>query len=105
MNQGEIWEADVGGKVGRRPVLILTRSGVIPHLSKVVVAEITSRNKGYPTQVPIGQRGNLKTASSVSTENLHSVSKEHFRRYLGELPAELMSAVSKAVIFALDLTT
>lgn len=103
MKRGDIWEAEVGGKVGRRPVLILTRSGVIPYLSKVVVAEITTQGKGYPTQVSIGQRGNLTKPSFVSAESLHSLPKDRLRRYLGELPEDLLLQVSRAVVFALDL--
>lgn len=104
MNRGEVWEANIGGKAGKRPVLILTRSGVIPHLSKVVVAEITSQGKGYPTQVAIGLSGNLKSPSFVSAEGLHSLPKERLVRYLGELSPTQLRAVSQAVIFALDLT-
>ena len=103
MRRGEIWEADVGGKAGRRPVLILTRSGVIPYLSKVVVAEVTSQGKGYPTQVAIDQRGNLSKPSFVSAESLHSLPKDRLKRCLGELPSDLLQQISQAVIFALDL--
>jgi len=42
MKRGDIWEADLGARAGKRPVVILTRSAVIPHLNKVTVAEITS---------------------------------------------------------------
>ena len=104
MKRGEIWEADIGGKAGRRPVLLLTRSGVIPHLSKLVVAEITTQAKGYPTQVSIGQTANLPKISFVSSESLHTLPKERLKKYLGELPRELLKKVSQAVIFALDLT-
>lgn len=103
VNRGEIWEADVGGKAGTRPVLVLTRSGVIPHLSKVVVAEVTSQGKGYPTQVAIGLSGNLKHPSFISAESLHTLPKERLRRYLGELAPAQLRQVSQAVIFALDL--
>jgi Growth inhibitor len=103
MKHGEIWEAEIGGKAGRRPVLILTRSGVIPHLSKVVVAELTSQAKGYPTQVSIGKIGSLRKASFISSESLHTLPKECLRRYLGELPAAFLQQVNQAVIFALDL--
>ena len=105
MNRGEIWEADVGGKAGKRPVLILTRSAVIPYLSKVVVTEITTQGKGYPTQVDIGQQGNLKKHSFVSAENLHTLPKERLVRYLGELSSESLVQVNRAIIFALDITT
>lgn len=103
MKRGEVWEADVGGKVGRRPVLILTRSGVIPHLSKVVVAEVTTRGKGYPTQIEIGNAANLPKSSWVSAESLHSVPKDRLHRHLGDLPADLLQKVNEAVLFALDL--
>lgn len=103
MNRGEIWDADIGGKAGKRPVLVLTRSAVIPFLSKLVVAEVTTQGKGYPTQIAIGQAANLSKPSFVSAEALHSLSKDRLVRYRGELNQELMKKVSHAVIFALDL--
>ena len=102
--RGDLWQADIGGKAGKRPVLVLTRSGVIPYLSKVVVAEVTTQGKGYPTQVAIGQHGNLPKNSFVSAESLHSLPKDRLKRYLGELPPDLLEKVSRAVSFALDLT-
>lgn len=105
MNRGELWEADIGGRIGKRPVVVLTRSAVIPHLSKVVVAEVTSKGKGYPTQVAIGQHGNLPRSSFVAAECLHTLPKERLHRYLGQLPPELIHRINLAVIFALDLTT
>lgn len=103
MKRGDIWEADIGGKVGKRPVLILTRSAVIPYLSKIVVAEVTTQGKGYPTQVDVGQYANLRKQSWVSAESLHSIPKELLRRYVGELPHNLLHDVNQAIIFALDL--
>ena len=103
MNRGEIWETDLGGRAGKRPVLILTRSGVLPYLHKVVVAEITTQGKGYPTQISIGQPGHLPKHSFVSAESLHTLPKERLRRYLGELPKDVLQPVSQAIVFALDL--
>lgn len=65
MNGSEIWQADLGAKAGKRPVVILTRSAVIPYLNKVAVTEITSQSKGYPTEVDIDQKANLPTPSFV----------------------------------------
>lgn len=104
MKRGEIWEADIGGKAGKRPVLILTRSAVIPYLSKVVVAEVSTQNKGYPTQVEIGQQGNLGKHSHVYCESLHSLPKDRLLRCRGELSEKLLKQVSHAVIFALNLS-
>lgn len=59
MNRGEIWQADPGARAGKRPVVILTRSGAIPYLNKLTVAEITSQIKGYQIEVDIDQKANL----------------------------------------------
>ena len=103
MKRGEVWEADVGGKAGKRPVLVMTRSNVIPYLSKVVVAEITTKSKGYPTQVIIDQQANLSKDSFVSAEALHTLPKDKLRRCLGVISPESLRSVSQATIFALDL--
>jgi mRNA-degrading endonuclease toxin of MazEF toxin-antitoxin module len=58
MNWGDIWIIDLGGRIGRRPVLIITRDNVIEYLEKVTIAEITTQGKGYPTEVFVGQKGN-----------------------------------------------
>lgn len=103
MKRGEVWDADIGGKMGRRPVLVLTRSGVIPYLSKIVVAEITTQGKGYPTQIELGQEGNLSKHSFVSADSLHTLPRERLIRFRGELSRKTMAQVSQTIIFALDL--
>ena len=72
MNWGDVWQLDLGGRAGRRPAVILTRQGVIPHLNKLTVAEITSAGKGYPTEVAIGQKANLRRESYVQLDNLQT---------------------------------
>ena len=32
MNRGDVWQLDLGGRAGKRPAVILTSQGVIPHL-------------------------------------------------------------------------
>lgn len=103
MRRGEVWEAHMGGKIGKRPVVILTRSKVIPHLSKVVVAEITTRSKGYPTQVSIDHLANLRKESFVSCDCLHTFPKELLKRYIGDLPPNVIEQINQAVLFALEL--
>jgi mRNA interferase MazF len=103
MNRGDVWQLDLGGRAGRRPALILTRQGVITHLNKVTVAEITSSGKGYPTEVPLGRAGNLSRDSFVQLDNLQTVSKERFVKYVGSLDAVTMRTVGRTLILALGL--
>ena len=103
MNRGDIWLIDLGGKTGRRPAVILTRQNVLEYLNKVSVAEVTTKGKGYPTEVFIGQKANLQKPSFIQTDNIHTVAKHRLVKYLGTLDPGTMSEVSKKVVLALGL--
>jgi mRNA interferase MazF len=103
MNRGDVWQLDLGGRAGRRPALVLTRQAVIAHLNKLTVAEITSVGKGYPTEVAIGQKANLPRDSYVELDNVQTVSKDRFVKYLGALDAATMRDVNRRLILALGL--
>ena len=103
MNRGDIWLIDLGGRTGRRPAVILTRQNILEYLSKVSVAEVTTKGKGYPTEVFIGQKANLQKPSFIQTDNIHTVAKHRLVKYLGTLDPGTMSEVSKKVVLALEL--
>jgi len=103
MNRGDVWLIDLGGRIGTRPVLILTRQNVLKYLNKVIVAEITTQGKGYPTEVFINQKANLPKPSFVQAENLHTVPKKRLKKFLGALNPETMLEVSQKVVLALEL--
>lgn len=103
MNRGDIWFIDPGGKSGKRPVVIITRQNIIEHLNKVSVVEITTKGKGYPTEVYIDQKGNLPISSFVQTDNIHTVPKNRLIKYVGTLDAATMGEISFKVILALGL--
>ncbi len=103
MNRGEVWIIDLGATAGKRPAVILTRSGVIPYVNKLTVAEITSHGKGYPTEVDIDQKANLPKHSFVQLDNLQTVSKHRFEKFIGTLDDPTMKMVSEKVILALNL--
>ena len=103
MNRGEVWLIDLGGRVGTRPVLILTRQNVLKYLNKVIIAEITTQGKGYPTEIFINQTANLPKPSFVQADNLHTVPKVRLKKFLGALNPETMMEVSQKVVLALEL--
>jgi mRNA interferase MazF len=47
-----------------RPVLVLTRELVRPHLARVTVAPITTNVRGLSTEVPVGPANGLDTKAS-----------------------------------------
>ncbi len=103
MNRGDVRIVDLGGRIGRGPVVILTRNNVIAFLNKVTVAEITTQGKGYPTEIPIQTAGNLPRDSYVLVDNLHTIPKNLLQKQTGTLDRETMRRVSRAVVLALGL--
>ena len=103
MNRGDIWIIDLGGRIGKRPVVVLTRQNVLDYLNKVTVAEVTSKGKGYPTEVFIEQKANLPKPSFVQTDSIHTVPKHRLERYLGTLDPETLKEISRRIVLALEL--
>lgn len=103
MNRGDVWQVDLGGTAGRRPVVILTRNAVIEHVGKLTVAEVTSKSKGYPTEVFIDGKANLPRDSFVQTDNIQTVAKNRFKKLYGRLDDLTMREVGQRVILALEL--
>lgn len=103
MNRGDVWMLDLGGRAGRRPAVILTRQAVIPYVNKLTVAEMTSVGKGYPTEVAVGQTANLPKVPFVQADNIHTVAKTRFVKYVGALDPSVMRDVGRTVVLALGL--
>ena len=66
--QGEIWWSD--GREKRRPVLVVTRTDVIPVLDWIVVAPLTRTIRGIATEVELDERDGLREACVASFDNL-----------------------------------
>lgn len=60
--RGDVWFADVPGDK-RRPVVVLTRSSVLPRLTTILVAPLTTRVRDIPTEVPLGPAQDRRRAS------------------------------------------
>ena len=103
MNRGDVWLINLGGRIGTRPGVVLTRQNVLPYLNKVTVAEITTKGKGYPTEVNIDQKANLSKPSFIQADNLHTVPKGLLEKYVGTLDSQTMVEVSRKVVMALEL--
>lgn len=86
-----------------RPVLVLTRDIVRPHLSRVTVAPITTTVRGLSTEVPVGPANGLDHDSVVSCDNAVTVPADALGRQLGFLLADQEPALSEAIRTAFDL--
>jgi mRNA interferase MazF len=101
MSQYEIWWADLPPPVGRRPVLLLTRSRAYPYLNKVIVVEVTSTIRGIPQEVPLGRAEGV-APSVANFDNVHVVAKRLLSARAGALAAPREPEVKRALGYALD---
>ncbi|WP_354699237.1 Endoribonuclease MazF3 [Paraconexibacter sp. AEG42_29] len=87
-----------------RPVLVLTRELVRPHLGSVTVAPITSTIRGLSTEVRVNRRNGLSGDSVVSCDNITTVPVAALGEQVGILLDHQESQLAEAIAMAFDLT-
>jgi len=102
MKQYEIRWANLPAGIGRRPVLLLTRTAGYVYLNKVIVAEVTSTIRGIPQELSVGRREGLQRPSVVNFDNVHVVAKARLGERIGELASGREHEVKRAFGYALD---
>jgi mRNA interferase MazF len=86
-----------------RPVLLLTRELVRPHLSTVTVAPITTTIRGLSTEVAVDAANGLTGPSVVSCDNLTTIPTSRLGAQIGVLLERQEPALSEAIRAAFDL--
>jgi mRNA interferase MazF len=102
MRQYEIRWANLPAPIGRRPVLLLTRSAAYPYLNKVIVAEVTRTVRGIPEEVALDRAEGLARPSVANLDNVHVVAKGLLGDRIGALPLHRLREVKRALGYALD---
>ena len=86
-----------------RPVLLLTRELVRPHLRTVTVAPITTTVRGLSTEVPVDADNGLTEASVVSCDNITTIPADALGAQIGVLLDRQERDLSRALRAAFDL--
>jgi mRNA interferase MazF len=102
VRQYEIRWAKLPAPIGRRPVLLLTRSSAYPYLNKVIVAEVTSTIRRIPQELSLGRQEGLSRASVVNMDNVHVVAKALLGERIGVLMTSRERELKRALGYALD---
>jgi mRNA interferase MazF len=85
----------------RRPVLILTNNDLIPKLTQITVAQITTTLRGNDAEVWLDESDGMIEECAVNLTNLKTVPKEKIGGFITHLSEEKMNEVFEAVKFAL----
>lgn len=100
MRRGEVWFASTPG--GDRPVLVLTRDPVADRIQAVVVAALTRTRRDLASELPLSALDDgLPTDCVVNFDNLHTVSRDAFRRRVVALSDRRMGQVCRVLRDAL----
>lgn len=84
---------------GRRPILVLSGPSYNElRNEQLIVAAITSRQRGLPFHVPVGPDCGLRTPSWVQSESVRAISVQRVIRQLGSARAETVTEVRNRVI-------
>jgi mRNA interferase MazF len=102
VKQYELRWATLPAPIGRRPVLLLSRSPSYEYLAKVIVVEITSTVRDIPQEVGLGKREGLPRSSVANMDNVHVVPKASLGDRIGGLPPHRIREVKRALGYALD---
>ena len=101
MKQYNIYWANLPPPIGRRPVLLLSRTPAYGYLNKVIVVEVTSTTRGIPQEVPIGTAEGLARASVANFDNIHVIPTASLAEPVGQLPPDREREVKRALGYAL----
>jgi mRNA interferase MazF len=86
-----------------RPVVILTRELVRPHLTSVTVAPITTTVRGLSTEVRVDAVNGLAQPSVISCDNITTIPANALAEQVGLLLDRQEQALSDAIRAAFDL--
>lgn len=94
-----MWLAEImGDKI--RPVVIMTRSAVIPHLHSVIAAPVTSTIRAIPSEVPFGVVEGLLHDAVANFDNMQPIDRQFLIVAIGSLGTEKLRAACAALAHA-----
>jgi mRNA interferase MazF len=101
VRQYELRWANLPAPIGRRPVLLLTRTAAYTYLNKVMVGEVTSTIRRIPQEVAVGRGEGLRQSSVVNLDNVHVVPTACLGDRIGAVSASREHEVKRALGHAL----
>lgn len=102
MIQGDIYFYKFKPPNKERPVLVLTRSDVIPKLNVVTVAEITTTIRGNDSEVLLDESDGMFEECVINLTNVQTVSKNRIGSYITHLTPVKMAEVFEAIKFVFN---
>ncbi len=101
VNRGDIRQYQFKEPDKKRPVLILTRDALIPHLNAVTIAPITSTIRDIPSEILLTRQDGMSQDCVIDLDRVQTVPKEKVGKLIATLPAARLAQVKTALLFTL----
>lgn len=103
MKRGEIRWYKFEKPDKRRPVVILTRDSIIPHIGEVTVAPVTSTIRDIPSEVLLDKADGMPRKCAINCDHLQTVAKARIGLLITSLSPARMHEIRAAIAFAIAL--
>jgi len=88
--------------LGRRPVLVLSRDAVLGSLARPLVAPLTTRVRGLPTEVALDGTDGMPQECVVSLDNVQPLARVLLVERIARLRPDRMARVCRALALAVE---
>lgn len=99
--RGEVWWGEAPDEKGR-PFLVVSRDAANRVMRRVLVAPVTSRIRGIPSELPLGREEGLPLPSVASFDNLQPFPTAMLVHRIGALPPDRGHDICRTAGAALD---
>ena len=103
MKRGEVRWYKFGKPDKNRPVVILTRDAIIPHLGEVTIAPVTSTVRDIPSEVLLDKEDGMPRECAINCDHLQTVAKAKIGALITTLPPLRLRELRSAIAFAIAL--
>ena len=103
MRRGEIWWADLPAPVGRRPVVLLSRTAAYRVRELITVAPVTTRVRAIASEVSVGTDEGLPKPGAANLDSMTTIPKRSLTTRIAMLPPHKIDEVERALHFSLGL--
>lgn len=99
--RGEIWWGEAPVQKGR-PFLVISRDAANAVMGRVIVAPLTTRIPGVPSELVLGADAGLPQESAASFDNMQPFPKAMLVRRVGVVPPERSHEICATAAATLD---
>jgi mRNA interferase MazF len=99
--RGELWWGEAPDETGR-PFLVVSRDAANDVMSRVLVAPVTRRVRGVPSELELGLDEGLPVVSAASFDNVRPFPKAMLVRRLGALAASRRHELCRVAAATID---